>query len=129
MLIDSKNMYKEAYTEYITTGVYGDFYGKVAIQFVLIDSIISILKDKINLKKYFSIMLEFSGEVTQLTSMAINDYIASRCNGYLSMNALLPNDNSWKCYYANNGQYIQNVHDYTEIDFRKNKKRERTIHN
>ena len=55
--------------------------------------------------------------------MAINDYIASRCNGYLSMNVLLPSDKCWKCYYSNNGQLIEWCHDYTDVDLRNSKKR------
>ena len=34
--------------------------------------------------------------------MAVNNYIASRCNGYLSMN-ILCGDNEWGYYYTSNG--------------------------
>lgn len=129
MLIDSKNMYKDAYIKYINTGVYGDFYKTIPIPFVLIDNTISTLKSKINLEKHFSVLLELQGEISQYTSRAINDYIASRCNGYLSINVLLDSNNIWKSYYSNNGQLIENIHDYTEMDFRKNKKRELIRHN
>ena len=61
--------------------------------------------------------------------MAVNDYIASRCNGYLSINILLFDNSQWKCYYSNNGQFVQNIHDYTEVDLRKNKDKIRSRHN
>lgn len=127
MLIDSKNMYRDAYMEYITSGNFGDFYSKVPIQFVMMDDLLSILKEKIGLKKYFSLMLELGEDISIYSSMAINDYIASRCNGYLSMNVLLHSDSEWKGYYSNNGQFIQAIHDYTEVDFRSTKKKEKTV--
>ena len=124
-LIDSKNMYKEAYIEYITTESYNEFYSKVPIQFVMMDNIFPTLKEKINLESHFSILLELKGDISKHTSRAINDYIASRCNGYLSMNVLLENEDNWKSYYANNGQPIEWCHDYTDIDLRTSKKRTR----
>ena len=118
-------MYKEAYTEYITTGSYNEFYSKVPIPFVMMNSILPILKEKIGLEKHFNILLELKGDISKWTSRAINNYIASRCNGYLSMNVLLENENDWKSYYANNGQLIEWCHDYTDIDLRIGKKRTR----
>ena len=126
MLIDSKNIYKDAYLEYMCSGNC-DFYNKLPIKFILIDGLVSNLKKAIGLEKYFSFMLELTEDISIYTCMAINDYIASRCNGYLSMNILLSSDRDWKYYYANNGQFIQGIHDYTEVDFRKSKTRERSI--
>lgn len=128
LLIDSKNMYKEAYEEYMETGKC-NFYDKVPIPFILIDSLIPSLKRAIELKKYFALMLEFDENISsKFDCMAINNYIASRCNGYLSVNVLLNNDSDWKTYYANNGQFIQETHDYTEIDLRKSRIKKRDIH-
>jgi len=128
LLIDSKNMYKDAYIEYMHTGKM-DFYDKVPIPFIMMDNLLETLKKAIGLKKYFSVMIDLSGDISLYSSMAINNYIASRCNGYLSINVLLSDDNSWKSYYAMNGQFIQDVHDYTELDFRTTKKRERIRQN
>ncbi|MBQ2873034.1 MAG: hypothetical protein IJE89_03435 [Bacilli bacterium] len=125
MLIDSKNIYKETYIEYITTGNYGDFYNKVPIKFVMLDNILPVLKEKINLEEHFNILLELKGDISKYTSRAINDYIASRCNGYLSMNVLLESETDWKSWHSNNGQLIEWCHDYTNIDLRTVKKRTR----
>ena len=58
--------------------------------------------------------------------MSINDYIASRCTGYLSINILL-SKYEWKYYYSSNGQFIENIHDYSEINLRRNKVKGRCI--
>jgi hypothetical protein len=126
LLVDSKNMYIDGYIKYMETGKV-DFYDKVPIQFVILDDMIPNLKRAINLEKYFCFMLEFIGNIDKYACRTINSYIASRCNGYLSMNVLLHSDSEWKCFVANNGQYIQETHDYTEKDFRKHKTRSRNI--
>lgn len=128
LLIDSKNMYKDGYIEYMKTGK-TTFYNEIPIQFIMIDNMIPNLKQAIGLNKYFSFMLELTGDIDKYTCKAINDYIASRCTGYLSMNVLLSDDSKWKCWYANNGQFIQETHDYSEKDFRKHKTRSRNIQN
>lgn len=124
LLIESKNIYKEAYLEYMNSGKC-DFYDKVPIPFIMMDSMIQVVKKALDLKKHFSLLLEFREDMSIYTCRAINDHIASRCNGYLSMNVLLHSDSEWKSYYANNGQFIQDTHDYTEKDFRKHKSRKR----
>lgn len=126
LLIESIDMYKEAYLKYMKTGEC-NFYDKVPVPFVMIDSMVPYLKKAIGLEKYFALMLEFDVDVSLFNSMAINNYIASRCNGYLSLNVLLESDITWNSYYANNGQVIQETHDYTEMDFRKNKIRRKSI--
>ena len=128
MLIDSKNMYKDGYIEYMETGK-TDFYNNVPIPFIMMDCMIPDLKKAIGLNKYFSFMLEFDGDISIYTCKAINDYIASRCTGYLSMNVLLHDDSEWKTWYSNNGQFIQETHDYTEIDLRKQKTKCKNIQN
>lgn len=126
LLVESRKMYVEAYLDYMKNEK-TDFYDRVPIPFVMIDNVIIALKEKLGSKKYFCIMLELDEDISIYNCMAINDYIASRCNGYLSMNVLLHSDSEWKFYYANNGQFIQDVHDYTEVDLRKHKIRKKDI--
>ena len=126
LLIDSKYMFRDAYIEYMETGKL-DFYDKVPIPFILMDSLVPILKSCIGLNKYFSILIDFTDDVSKYTCMSINNYIASRCNGYLSMNVLLDKKNNWKYYYSSNGQFIQDVHDYTEVDCTIHRSRSRNI--
>ena len=126
LLIDSKNMFKDGYIEYMETGE-RNLYNEVPIPFVMIDNIVDDIKRELGLKRHFSLMLELPEDISKYTCMAINDYIASRCNGYLSMNVLLYRDSKWKTYYANNGQFIQETHDYTEIDLRKHKTRIKSV--
>lgn len=122
LLVDSKHMYRNAYIEYMETGKL-DFYDKVPIPFIMMDGLLEMLKKNIGLKKYFSILLDLGTDSSIYTCMAINNYIASRCNGYLSMNVLVDKYDKWKYYYASNGQFIQDVHDYTEVDCTTNKRR------
>ena len=116
---DSKNIYKESYIKYMETGKL-DFYDKLSFPFVMIDDVVECLKKDIGLKKYFSLLIDFNDDLSIYNQMAINSYIASRCNGYLSVNVLLDNYN-WKYYYSSNGQLIEYVHDYTEVDLKKYK--------
>ena len=98
-------------------------------KFVYYDNESINLLRELELKKHFALMLEFEDDISLYTCMAINDYIASRCNGYLSMNVLLQDDSEWKSWYANNGQFVEYVHDYTVIDLRKNKIRSKNRQN
>lgn len=122
LLVDSKYMYRDAYIEYMETGKL-DFYDKVPIPFIMMDNLLESLKKNIGLEKYFSVFIDLGTDLSIYTCMSINNYIASRCNGYLSMNVLVDKYDEWKHYYASNGQFIQDVHDYTEVDFTTNKKR------
>ena len=116
------NIYKNEYVNYIETGILGKFYNDLEISNVIIDMIVSCIKKSIGLEKYFSFVIDGDNIISKYSQMSINDYIASRCTGYLSINVLL-SINNWKYYYSSNGQLIENIHDYSEIDLRKNKVR------
>lgn len=112
-LLKSKNDYRDAYIKYMETGKL-DLFDKIEIPFIIVDSSVEDLKEEIRLKEHFSLLLEIGADLSIYNYMAVNNYIASRCNGYLSMNVLC-RDNEWGCYYTSNGQFIEYVHDYTEI--------------
>lgn len=122
LLIQSREMYSESYIDYMKNGK-TDVYDRVPIRFIMMDNLVMALKEAIGLKKHFCLILELGEDISLNNCMAINNYINSRCNGYLSMNVLLCGDSEWKSYYTYNGEFIQGVHDYTEKDFRKNKTR------
>ena len=126
LLIDSKYMYRDAYASYMESGKL-DFYDKVPIPFIMMDSVIPMIKDAFGLEKYFSILIDLDKDKTIYDCMAINNYIASRCNGYLSINVMLDKYDNWKSYYSSNGQLIQSIHDYTEVDCTYNKTRSKNI--
>ena len=121
------NTYKREYINYIETGVLGNFYNDLEIPGVVIDSVIPCIKKSIGLKKYFSLLIDMDSDLSIYNQMAINDYIASRCTGYLSVNVLLSKYN-WKCYYSSNLQLIEDVHDYVERDLRKSYSKKRSIY-
>ena len=121
-----KNTYKQEYINYIGTGVLRDFYDKLEIPNVIIDMVVPCIKKSIGLGKYFSLLIDVDSDLSLYNQMSINDYIASRCTGYLSINVLLSN-NEWKYYYSSNRQFIQNVHDYSDIDLRRNNIKSRHI--
>ena len=126
LLDKCKNIYKREYIKYINTGILGDFYSNLEISNVIIDMIVPCIKKSIGLEKYFSILIDVDSEISKYNEMSINDYIASRCTGYLSINILL-SKYEWKYYYSSNGQFIENTHDYSEINLRKNKVKSRCI--
>ena len=112
-LLKSKNDYRDAYIKYMETGEL-DLFDKLEIPFVIIDSLVENLKQEISLMENFSLLLDLGNDLSIYNYMSVNNYIASRCNGYLSMNVLC-GDNEWGYYYTSNGQFIEYVHDYTEI--------------
>lgn len=126
LLDKCKNVYKREYINYINTGILEDFYNDLEISNVIIDMIVPCIKRSIGLEKYFSILIDVDSEISKYNEMSINDYIASRCTGYLSINILL-SKYEWKYYYSSNGQFIENVHDYNVIDLRRNKIKTRCI--
>ena len=119
LLDKCKNIYKREYIKYINTGILGDFYSDLEISNVIIDMIVPCIKKSIGLEKYFSLLIDVDSEISKYNEMSINDYIASRCTGYLSVNILL-SKYEWKYYYSSNGQFIENIHDYSEINLRRN---------
>lgn len=125
-LLESKNDYRDAYIKYMETGEL-DLFDNLEIPFVIIDFSVEDLKQEIGLKENFSLLLEMGSDLSIYNYMSVNNYIASRCNGYLSMN-ILCGDNEWGYYYTSNGQFIEYVHDYTEIMDQKTYIRRRSIH-
>lgn len=125
-LLKSKNDYRDAYIKYMETGEL-DLFDKIEIPFIIVDSSVENLKEEIGLKEHFSLLLDLGNNLSIYNYMAVNNYIASRCNGYLSMNVLC-RDNEWGCYYTSNGQFIEYVHDYTEIMDEKTYSKRRIIH-
>lgn len=115
-----KNIYKREYINYIENGVFCNFYSSLEISNVIVDMIVPCIKKSIGLDKYFSLLIDGDNEISKYNQMCINNYIVSRCTSYLSINVLL-SKYEWKYYYSSNGQLIQNVHDYSEIDLRKKK--------
>lgn len=119
ILEKTKNIYKKEYINYINTGVLGNFYNDLEIPFVVIDSIISSIKKSIGLEKHFSLLIDIDSDLSIFNQRTINDYIASRCTSYLTINVLL-NKYNWKCFYNNSGLLIENIHDYIDVDLREN---------
>ena len=128
MLYDSKNMFRDGFLEYMKTGKI-EFYDKVPIQFVMIDNMLSHIKSDLGLERHFTFMVDVNEEIDKYTCKSINDYVASRCTGYLSMNILLNRDTVWKSWYSNNGQLVEYIHDYIELDLTKHIIRSRDIRN
>jgi len=123
-----KNRYKIEYIDYIETGILGNFYNELEIPFVLVDTIVPCIKRSIGLEKHFSLLFDVNSDFSVFNQMAINNYVASRCTGYLSVNVLI-NEYDWKYYYSSNGQFIQNVHDYSVVNLKKYYSKCRNIHN
>ena len=125
MLSRSIDSYREAYVKYQENGEL-NFYETIEFPFLMMYNSLECLKDEINLKKYFALLIEIDND-TLYNQMAINNYIASRCNGCLSVNVLC-SKYDWKYYYSSNGQLIEYIYDYTKVDLRKNKDKVKSIH-
>ena len=127
VLEDSMNIYRDGYIEYINIGNC-NFFHKLKLSLVMIDNFVMDIKKCIGLEKYFSFMYIPNNKLSKECEMAINNYIGSRCNGYLSM-CILCGNSEWDYYYDVNGQIIQGTHDYTEIMDYDYSKRKRIRHN
>lgn len=109
-----KNKFFDGYIEYLSTGKM-DFYDKTYLGFVMTDIFIKNVKRSIGLRGYFSLLIDYDN-MSNLSMRVINKYINSRSNGYLSINVLC-GEKIWNIFYDNQGYFIQNIHDYIEIDY------------
>lgn len=125
MINDSKEVYREGYLEYINTGEC-NFFDKLKIKFIIVDNFVYDLRKSIGLDKYFSLVFNIDKDISIYDEMAINNYISSRDNRYISINVIC-NDRDWRYYYNMNGIMIENNSDYVEFDLRKSRGISKTL--
>lgn len=120
ILEHDKNIYMEGYNEYIETGNLG-FYDKLILGYVVLDIFLKNIKRALDIGGCFCLLYDYD-DLSVRNMMIINKYINSRSNGYLTINVLC-GEKEWGSCYDSNGYIIQNIHDYTEIDYSDVKKK------
>lgn len=124
ILEHDKKVYYDGYRKYLATGRM-DFVDDLLIGFITLDIFLKNIKRNLGISNGFSLFLDYD-DLSVMSMQVINKYINSRCNGYLSINVLC-GEKDWKTFYDSNGYFIQNIHDFTEIDYRTVKKKNRHI--
>jgi len=115
VLDHEKNMIKELYNEYMTTGKV-DKYNELYMGYIMTDIFLKNIKRGIGIKGCFSILFDYD-ELSIENKCVINRFINCRSNGYLSINVLC-GDRNWDVYIDKNGYYIDNIHDYYNLYYR-----------
>lgn len=111
----SRNAFLEAYMIYVETGEIIPFTEKLEVPFIMIEHAVRKFKEMLNNKSFFAVIADNKEVISVCSCKAINNLVCSRINGDISMNVATEPD-SWKTYYASNGQLAEYVHDYGVIE-------------
>lgn len=116
MIQESQIEYKNIYEEYIKSGICANPYEKVPIPMILLDSFMRCFKEMIGNNSYCELLIDHENEISIHSYKAINNLLGSRITGDLTLNIFCePND--WVTYYDQSSMFIENIHDYTTIEY------------
>lgn len=110
------DFYKDYYNDLINNGYTEMDIDTLKIPFIDLLEVVKMIKQMICNSSYFGIFIE-NNNIPKLLKQEINSLINSRINKDISMKILCPNDN-WGIYYDNNGEIIQNIHDYKVLQLK-----------
>ena len=116
MFKESKEFYKKYYLDYLKHG--NSTYKVSDIKFPFVDLLMYLdhFKTRINNDSYFSILIDNNKDVSIPSIRAINFYVGGRINRTISMN-VATDPEKWKTYTDCNGNLIQSLHDYGDIEY------------
>lgn len=116
VLEKTKEIYMTSYIKYIQSGKIDEFFKEVPINFIILEQVILYIKNVVNNKSYFVIIIDNDGNEKLIHSIkVINDLINSRINSNISIKVFTEPD-KWKTFIGSNGQFIESIHDYGEIE-------------
>ena len=115
LLTESKKYYKEYYQGILEEKDLLSPYEVLKIPFIEINFFIERLKQIINNNSYFGIIFDKQNDISLQTTKAINSLIGSRINKDISVKIALEPD-KWDSYLCSNGQFIEYIHDYGDIE-------------
>lgn len=112
---ESIDFYKYYYEEYLKNEDIKISIDEILISFLDIETFIRKYKKDINNQSYISILVDNVCDSSIYSIRAINDLIGSRINKNISMKIFTEPD-KWKTFIGSNGQFIESIHDYGEIE-------------
>lgn len=115
LLNESKKYYKDYYQNILEEKSTLPPYEVLKIPFIEIKFIIERLKQIINNNSYFGIILDKQQDISLQTTKSINSLIGSRINKDISIKLVLEPD-KWDSYLCSNGQLIEYIHDYGDVE-------------
>lgn len=119
ILKKTRDTYYENYCIYKKIGEHSDFINELPIPFLDIQYYLKKIKEIINNNSYFCILINYQDDISLHSIQAINSLVSSRINSDISIK-IASDYNAWPTHYSLNGDLIQNVHDYTEINLDNN---------
>ena len=115
MINESKTFYKKYYEYYLTHGNSIYKIDEIRIQFVQLELFLKQIKKEINNDSYFALIIDNKKDIFSLSTKVINLYVGSRINDVISMK-IATDPNKWKSFVDCNGQFVEAVHDYGEVE-------------
>lgn len=117
-LLRTKEIYKEEYHHYIITGEDPNILNRLRIMMVMLDFMIIKLKSILPTLKRINLFIDKDGNYSEMYTRVINFYINARSNSDLSINVGCNNWQDWPIYRDLNGNFVQAMHDYQDVDMR-----------
>lgn len=115
-LLKAKEIYREEYHHYIITSEDPDFLNRLRIMMVMLDFMIRRLKSVVPTIKRINLFIDKDSDYSSIYTRVINFYINARSNSDLSINVGCENFQDWANYYDINGNIIQAIHDYQDVN-------------
>lgn len=114
-LRESKDFYLAYYLEYLKTGTSNLLISDLKVPFLHLETFVTQYKRALSNDSYFGIILDKQKDFSIESIRATNFYIGARINKDISMKVVVEPD-KWESYIDPNGQYIEGVHDYGEVE-------------
>ena len=120
---ESKEFYKKYYEEYLRNGASTHNINEIRLPFIELTDCLERLKEAINSTSYFALLIDNKKEISIPSTQVINLYVGSRINNVISMK-IATEPNKWNTYLDSNGQYVQSLHDYGDVQLDDSLKKE-----
>ena len=82
---------------------------------------VSDIKDLLGNKAYFSLIFDNKEDISEISTIAINNFIDKRINKDISIK-VATEPGKWKTVYDLDGNMIEDIHDYGEVELDNNKR-------
>lgn len=116
MLQKSQDEYKNIYEEYVNSGICANPYDEVSLPMLLLENFMSEFMTMIGNDSECELLINHEDEISICSYKAINNLLASRILGGITLNIFCEPDD-WKTFYDQSNMFIENIHDYTTIEY------------
>lgn len=116
MLQKSQDEYKNIHEEYVNSGICANPYERVQIPMILIDNFMHYFNEMIGNNSCCELLINHEDEISIYSYKAINNLLGGRIIGGIALNIFCEPDD-WKTFYDQSNMFIENIHDYTTIEY------------